>query len=235
MKDLEKAMLEEELYLTDKFQGLDTSLISRLAPYGYDTLKDYFQDKQEYLFNQWKPEVFPIAIEDLTVELENAVQNEKYGIYISIANGLYAFHGSDEIDYQQCKQDGVYVAELYHKGGTIIGNEEDFGIEIVAPSSLGLNHKHIINKFYEIISHYEDDVVIVGNDILVNGEKVLGSMIRHVGGAFVWAAQISFGDHSEVIQRVCKKQSKKRPGRLRNKNLTKDYIQKEVLQWLQKS
>lgn len=235
MKNLEQAMNEEQLYLKDKFNGIATSLIDRLAPYGYDNLKEYFNDKKDYLFKQWKPKVYSIAIEDLTVGLEDAIQNEKYGIYISMAKGLYAFHGSDEIDYQQCEQDGVYVAELYHQGGTIIGNEEDLGIEIVAPIELGLEHNHIINKFYEIISRYEDNVEINGNDILVNGEKVLGSMVRHVGNAFVWAAQISFCDHSDVIQKVCKKQSKKRPGRLHNKDLTKDKLQKQVLKWLQKS
>lgn len=235
MKDLEKAMKEEQLYLTDKFSGIETSLIDRLAPYGYNNLKEYFNDKKDYLFKQWKPKVYPIAIEDLTIGLEDAVQNEKYGIYISVAKGLYAFHGSDEIDYQQCEQDGVYVAELYHQGGTIIGNEEDLGIEIVAPLELRLSHKDIINKFYEIISKYEDNVEIDGNDILVNGEKVLGSMVRHVGKAFVWAAQISFGDHADVIKKVCRKQSKKKPGRLCNQGLTKDKLQKEVLKWLQKS
>ena len=235
MKDLKKAMQEEQLYLTDKFNGIDTALIDRLAPYGYDTLKEYFDDKKAYLFNQWKPEVYPIAIEDLTVGLEEAVQNERYGIYISVANGLYAFHGSDDIDYEECKRDGIHVAELYHIGGTIIGSEEDFGIEIVAPKYLGLEHQYIINKFYEIISRYEDDVVIDGNDILVNGEKVLGSMTRSVGSVFIWAAQVSFGDHTKAIEKVCKKSSKKRPGRLRNNILTKDKLEKEVLKWLQKS
>lgn len=170
----------------------------------------------------------------MTTELEKAVQNAQYGIYISTTDGLYAFHGSDDIDYELCKELGVTVAELYHQGGTIIGSVEDLGIEIVAPISLGLDHSYIINKFYEIISQYENDVVIDGNDILVNGEKVLGSMVRHVGNAFVWAAQISFEDHSKTIQKICKKESKKKPGRLHGKGVTKNKILREVLKWLQK-
>lgn len=235
MKDLNRAMEEEKKYLIDKSNKIDTNLSDRLSAYGYYNLKDYFTDKKEYLFNQWKPEVFPIAIEDLTTELESAVQNGKYGIYISVAKGLYAFHGNDDIDYQQCKRDGVYVAELYHRGGTIIGNEEDFGIEIVAPMFIGLDVNRIIGKFYEIINRYEDNVAIDGNDILVNDEKVLGSMTRNVGNVFVWAAQVSFGDHSDVIDKVCKKRSKKKPGRLHHEKLTKDVLQREVLKWLQKS
>jgi len=234
MKDLQNAMLEEQRYLADKFSDIDTSLSARLAPYGYATLAEYFTDKQEYLFNQWKPEVYPIAVEDLTLELEKAVQNGKYGIYISVANRPYAFHGSDEIDYELCEKEGVYVAELYHRGGTIIGNEEDFGIEIIAPIEIGLTPYLIITKFYDIIHKYEESAEIAGNDILVNGEKVLGSMSRCIGSTFVWAAQVSFGDYNELIEKICNKKSAKKPGRLKHTSLNKKSLEKEVLKWLLK-
>ena len=234
MKDLEKAMQEEQLYLTDKFNGIDTALIDRLAPYGYDTLKEYFDDKRAYLFSQWKPEVYPIAIEDLTVGLEDAIKNEKYGIYISVAKGLYAFHGGDEINYKQCEEDGIYVAELYHRGGTIIGSEKDFGIEIVAPRNLELKTKDFLDKFCEIISRYEDNVVIAGNDILVDGKKVLGSMRRNVGNAFIWAAQCSFDEYDNIIEKVCHKKSQKHPGSLKDSQLTRNMLEEEIVKWLQK-
>lgn len=233
MRDLQCAMNEEKLYLQDRLNNINTSLIDRLKPYGYDTLKEYFNDKKEYLFNEWKPEVYYVDIKTLTTELEKAVQSEQYGIYISTTDGPYAFHGSDAIDYELCKQLGVCVAEVFHQGGTIIGDIEDLGIEIVAPISIGLESHQILNKFYELISRYEDNVIIDGNDILVNGEKVLGSMVRNVGNVFVWAAQISFGEHNELIEKICRKKSKKKPGRLR-KGFNRDTLEKEVLRWLQK-
>lgn len=232
MKNLQLAMAEEKAYVADRMNRINTSLPDRLKQFGYDTLDEYFKDKYEYLFNQWRPEVYPIDVRTITTDLEAAVRNKRYGIYISTTDGLYAFHGSDEIDYALCDELGITVAELYYKGGTIIGGVEDLGIEIIAPIELGLLGHQILSKFHSIISEYEDNAEITGNDILVNGEKVLGSMQRFVGEVFVWAAQVSFGDHDEIIEKVCNKKSSKKPGRL--KNVDKDTLEREVLKWLQK-
>lgn len=232
MKDLEKAMAEEKAYVADRLNRINTSLPNRLKQFGYDTLDEYFKDKHEYLFNEWKPEAYPIDVRTITTDLENAVRNAKYGIYISTTEGLYAFHGSDEIDYNLCNELGITVAELYYNGGTIIGGVEDLGIEIIAPVELGLNTYQILSKFHSIISKYEANTEIVGNDILVNGEKVLGSMYRIVGNVFVWAAQVSFSNHDEIIEKVCNKKSSKKPSRLQN--VDKATLESEVLKWLQK-
>jgi hypothetical protein len=234
MKDLQLAILEEKAYLSDRSNGINTSLPGRLKQFGYDTLDEYFNDKREYLFNEWRPEIYPIDVRAITTDLEDAVRNEKYGVYISTAEGLYAFHGSDDIDYELCDELGIAVAEVYHMGGTIIGGVDDFGIEIVAPLELGLQPSQLLSKFYDIISRYETDVELVGNDILVNGEKVLGSMHRLVGNVFVWAAQVSFEEHDEVIKKICNKKSKKKPGRIKHATLNKKTLEREVLRWLRK-
>ena len=232
MKNLQKAMNEETMYINDRMNGINTSLIERLKQYGYETLDEYFLDKKEYKFNNWKPELYYVDIKTLTTELEKAVQSKQYGIYISKTDGPYAFHGSDEIDYELCENLGVCVAEVYHQGGTIIGDVEDLGIEIIAPLDIGLDTNYLLNKFSEIISKYEENVEINGNDILINGEKVLGSMQRNIGDTFVWAAQISFGEHNELIEKICHKKSIKKPGRI--VNLSKEKLEEEVLKWLQK-
>ena len=91
-----------------------------------------------------------------------------------------------------------------------------------------------MKKFYEIISKYISGVTIDKNDILVNGEKVMGAMQRQVGDVFVWAAQISFKDYSEIIAQVCNKQIVKKPGYIDSSLLTKETLAEEVLKWLQK-
>ena len=234
-KDLINAMAEENLYINEKLNGLTaTPLLERLAKFGYNNLEDYFNDKKLYLFNEWKPQVYYVDVATLTTELEKAIQNEQYGIYISQADGLYAFHGSDEINYELCEELGVCVAELYHQGGTIIGSSADLGIEIVAPINLGLDATFILDKFHEIINQYVDNVTIDGNDILVDGKKVMGSMRRNVGKCFVWAAQISFADYTDIIKQVCNKKSIKEPSYINNNLLTRDVLELEVLKWLQK-
>lgn len=235
MKDLFAAMLEEKSYIADRINGIDTVLSERLKPYGYDDLAVYFNDKRDYLFSQWIPEVYPIDVRNITTGLEDAVKNEKYGIYISTTDGLYAFHGSDEIDYTLCEELGVYVAELYHQGGTIIGSEKDLGIEIIAPNDIGLDTNFILNKFYEIISKYvSGNVTIDGNDILIDDKKVMGSMRRSVGNVFVWAAQVSFGDYKDIVSQICTKKSVKEPSCIDSLMLSRELLEREVLKWLQK-
>ena len=232
MRNLIEAMAEEQVYVRDRMAGINTSLPDRLAPFGYSDLTAYFKDKRLYLFDQWKPEVFYVEAATLTTELENAIRDERYGIYISVHDGLYAFHGSDEIDYDLCEKLGVCVAELYHKGGTIIGSGQDLGIWICAPSELLMSSTEVIAKVHEIISNHVPGAVIAGNDILVNGEKVMGSMSRSVGKVFVWAAQVSFGEYSDIIAQVCNKQSTKTPGHIDSSLLTRDTLEQEVLAWL---
>lgn len=234
MKNLSGAIEEEEKYIKDRLNGINTSLSEHLSSYGYADLTEYFIDKRDFLFNQWIPEVIYIDVKTLTTELEKAVREEKYGIYISTSNGLYAFHGTDIIDYELCENLGINIAELYHQGGTIIGSNADLGIEIVAPLDIGLDSNYILNKFYEIISKYVDNVVIDGNDILVDGKKVMGSMRRNVGKVFVWAAQISFADYSDIIAQVCNKQSNKKPSYIDSEKLSRNQLEEEVLAWLQK-
>lgn len=234
MKNLVGAIEEEKKYTQDRLNGINTSLVERLTIYGYDNLTEYFDDKREFLFNKWIPEIIYIDVKTLTTELEKAVREEKYGIYISTSDSLYAFHGTDVIDYKLCENLNICVAELYHQGGTIIGSNDDLGIEIVAPIELGLDNDYIINKFYEIISKYVDNVTIDGNDILIDGNKVMGSMRRNVGNVFVWAAQVSFNDYSDIISQICSKKSSKTPSYIDSNKLSKGQLEKEVLEWLQK-
>lgn len=51
MRDIEGAMHEEQLYLTQD-EAVYGSLRSRLEKYGYDNLEDYFEDKQAYRLKQ---------------------------------------------------------------------------------------------------------------------------------------------------------------------------------------
>lgn len=235
MKNLNAAMQEEKTYLNDRLKGIETVLSERLSHHGYNDLAEYSKDKRDYLFNQWIPEIYTIDVKDITVGLEDAIKNKKYGVYISTSDNIYVFHGSDEIDYELCKELNIHVAELYHQGGTIVGSEKDFGIEIIAPNDIGLDAGFIIKKFYEIISRYiPNGVVIDGNDILIDGKKVMGSMRRCVGNVFVWAAQVSFEDHSDIISQICTKKSVKEPSYIDSSLLSRDLLESEVIAWLQK-
>lgn len=185
-------------------------------------------------FNEWIPEVYRVPIEEYADITENAILTGQYGIYISHGEGIHAYHGNQPIDYDLCENLGVRVVELGYNGGMILGSEADLSIIIVAPVAIGLSHEVIINKYHEIISKYISNTTIDGNDILVDGNKVCGSMERTIGVVYEWAAQVSFADYSEYIAQICNKPPVKKPAYIDSNLLTRDTLEEEILAWLQK-
>lgn len=235
MNNLEKVIkLEQEL--RNKNHSLDYKQLEKIVlEYDFKNLTDYFSTKREYLFNEWKPEVFYIDIAEYAKVTEEAIQNGKDGIYISNGNGIHAYHGNLPIDYDLCKELNVRVVELNYGGGTIIGSSNDLSIIIVFPAIMSMCHSFVISKFKEIISKYVPNVSIDNNDILVNGEKVAGSMTRECEKTFVWATQVSFQDYSEYIEKICQKKQIKKPAYIDSNLLNRDTLEREIVSWLTKA
>ena len=234
MKDLKKAMKEEQLYIADRMAKKETSLLQRLSKYGYTDLNEYFLDKRNHLFSEWKPEIYRVDGHFLNTQMEKAIINGRYGIYIMDTKKPYAYHGNDEIDYDLCKSLEIETIEMNYSGGTIIGDQQDLGILLVMPKELDLTFNKINQKVLEIIQEYIPDAELNGNDILINDEKIMGSMGRIVGPSIVWAAQISFADHMELINKVCHKKSGKKPCYINNNRLTRGELERRLVKWLQK-
>lgn len=209
-------------------------LLPHLKKFGFTHLSKYYDAKRAHLFAKWIPEVYYIDIGEFAAVTEDAIKNGRYGIYIPTEDGIHAYHGNDSIDYELCKSLGVRVVELNYAGGTIIGSSADLSILMVFPKEMGMNHPTVINKFREIISKYVPNVSRHGNDIMVDGEKVSGSMTRYVGDSFVWAAQVSFADYTEYIQKICNKKQIKKPAYIDSSLLTRDQLEEELIAWLQK-
>lgn len=230
---LQEAMIEEAAYVKDKLNGINTNLIERIAKYGYYDLDKYFRDKKEYLFKNWTPEIYYINEDFLDIQMELSIINKQYGIYIiSPQSKYYAFHGNDEIDFEECENLGVRVIEMHYRGGTIIGSANDFGIMFVVPNEILLDGGTITSKMLQIMQKYIPNAIVVGNDILIDGKKVAGSMQRYVNGVFIWAAQFSFENHDNLIELICKKKSTKSPGVIDENLLSRDIFEKEVLLWV---
>lgn len=232
MNNIEQAIERERNLTASGVEQKD--LLPHLKEFGFDHLSQYYDAKREHLFAQWIPEVYYIDIGEFAAVTEDAIQNGKYGIYIPTEEGIHAYHGNDKIDYKLCESLGVRVVELNYGGGTIIGSASDLSIMVVFPRNMGMNHPSLIHKFRDIIGKYVPNVTRHGNDILVNGEKVSGSMTRFVGDSFVWAAQVSFADYTEYIQQICNKPQRKKPAFIDNSLLTRDKLEEEILTWLQK-
>ena len=230
MKNLEKAIEIERVL---KAKG--TYNVRTIAPFvkdlGFDSVQQYLDERREYFFNKWNPEVYYINISEFADATEEAIKNDQYGIYIPVGKGLHAYHGSDSIDYDLCKELGVKVIELNYLGGTIIGSEKDLSILIIFPKHIGINSEIVINKIKDTISKYVPDVTVSGNDILMDGKKISGSMIRKFDNSLVWAAQVSFANYYKYIKRICNKPAIKKPSYIDSKLLTRDQLEADILDW----
>lgn len=230
---IEQAVEQEkkyDLYNHDEY----LKFVKALRNIGFASFSEYETSKRVYLRQTWVPEVYRVDISEYAAVTEDAIVNGKYGIYISQGEGVHAYHGNQPIDYELCESLGVRVVELGYEGGTILGSAVDLSIIFVAPVDLGYSHLMIIGKYLEVISKYVPGTTVDGNDILVNGNKVCGSMTRTVGNSYVWAAQVSFADYIEYISQICSKQSGKQPSYIDSKLLTRDTLETEILSWLRK-
>ena len=231
MRNLQKAIAEEKAYIECRLNNISSNLSERLLMCGYQNITEYFEDKRQYMFSQWTPKVYYIDEDFLDTQMEKNIQDGVDGIYIiEPKNKYYAFHGDDEIDYDKCHKLNVRPIEMHYSGGTIIGNKEDLGILLVIPKDMMFSHSIIMHRVMKIIKKYCPNALSVGNDVLVDNEKVMGSMTRYVGNYFIWAAQFSFANHDDLISKICKKDSIKKPSKF--KLLTKNTMEKEMVEWL---
>lgn len=231
MKDLQKAMQVEQ-QLRDEGKYNIRSLAPLIKEFGYNTSKEYLEERDTYLFQNWKPEVVNPSMESIQEFCLNSIKNGEDKIIIPYGDGLHAWHGTAEIDYDLCKELGIQVIDLGYEGGTIIGSEKDLSMMVIMPSEIKLGQETVLNKVVEILSKYIPNVTWVGNDILINEGKVCGITYRELGSVIVFTAQFSFDDYSEYIEKICNKKSTKTPSFINSELLTKDQLEKEILDWL---
>lgn len=227
---IEEAINAEKEYLTLRLSGEPAVL--DLAPFGYTDLNNYFADKRDYQLRQCIVEVHETTMDDIENRVETAVIGKTPSIWIPTADSVFVWHGNEPIDAELCTELGVHIYNMNYIGGTIVSGPEDLSFAIIIPESIDIGTSYILEKIKMIMSEYLDDVVIDGNDILVNGMKVLGSMNRRVNGVYVFACQISYADRTEYIKQLCSKQSVKTPGFIDSDLLPKETLKNEVLGWL---
>ena len=86
-------------------------------------------------------------------------------------------------------------------------------------------------KIKNILKKYSSaDFSVAGNDILMNGNKILGSAVYRQNGMFVLINYLSFSDKADLIKEVCLKHSTKQPGHI--DFMTTEQLRLEVEEWL---
>lgn len=237
MKDIRGAIQAEDRYLVERLAyEHDVSIYDFIQPYGYLTLDEYQNDKKDYLLAQTGMIVHLTDMTEIEDRVEANVINKIPSVFIPTADAQFAWVGvRDEIDAELFERYSVHPYNMRYIGGTIISGPEDFSIAIITPSSCGLTCNYYMERIGEFLSKYFDNVEVTGNDILIDGKKVAGAVVREVNDVFLFATQISFKDRTDVINILCPPHGDKIPGCIDSSVLSRDELQGEILSWFEEA
>lgn len=236
MKDILKAMEYEKIYLNHRMRNeTPFQIIEKIKECGFNSLEQYNKYKNVHLFEAMNFELHECAQEEIISEAVRILTNKLTGIWQADSTTTCVFNGfsgDNSFNMRYCEENDIPVFSLGSNGGTIIHQNGDFSWGICYPTSLNIRSDYLLNKLKCILQkHTLKEVIVDGNDILVDGKKVCGSTVYEKNDTFLFISYFSFNDKSELIKNICNKISKKIPGYI--DFITCEEFKKEVCKWLQ--
>ena len=233
MKNINKAIEVEKEYLSYRMKGeYPYHLVDRIRECGFESLDEYFKEKNDYEFNKETFEVIETTPIKAIADIFTTVTSKKTALLMADTITTIVWLGDDSpYDREFCIKNNIPVLPLRTKGGTIVSTKGDLNIGICMPEKYGIDHLYILNGLANIFRKYTDkEIVIDGNDILVDGYKVLGSSTYSISGMFVFITPVSLTEKTELIQNICQKMSTKTPSHM--DFITAEQLRQEVRSWL---
>ena len=233
MTNIEKAIEKEKEYLTYRMKGEEPfHLIEAVNEFGFGTLEKYFNAKREYEISNLTVQLIETSPEKAIGDVLKTISERKPALLLADTEYTLVWNGNNStFNETYCSECNIPIYPLSTGGGTIVSTNGDLNIGICIPSSIINNAKFVLDKFVDIFSKYTSKTVdISGNDILVDGYKVLGSSTYDSNQMFMFITPVSFSDKTELISHICTKHSEKIPGFI--DFMTRDELEGEVRTWL---
>ena len=204
-KNTERAIQQEVIYLVRKAKGEDVKIYDFIKPCGYTDVNEFYWDKQLYLLRhtQYVEVEEPYISLNLTTEFfENKVPAFLWTINCPVT---YAFVPNSFTDFESLSKHGLEPVKIGYSAdnGVIISSDGDLRIFLIYPGNLEIQADHFLSFFKDYLSEHFDNVTVDKNDVLIDGKKVLGSVLMPFNKMGVFVSQISFSDKSELIKKVC--------------------------------
>ena len=233
MSDIVKAIEKEKEYLSFRIKGEEPyHLVDAVKEYGFESLKDYFDAKRDYLFSQLEFEVVETTPDKAIAEVFKAIENKENKVgFINIDYTLVLSGNQEDANVEYCNECNIPIYPYYTNGGSTVATAGDFLLGICMPESPGRNDvSYLLNKVCALLQKNNDSLFEVkGNDILRDGNKILGSAVYRQNGMLVLINYLSFSDKQELIHNICLKHSTKHPGYI--DFMTRQQFQEEVKNW----
>lgn len=233
MKDLEKAIKKEQKYLEHRKKGKEPfHFIDAVKECGFEGLADYFNTKKKYKFKSLKFNILETTPLNAISKVLEVIRDKKTAVLFADTLSTIVWNGDgSEFNREYCLKHSIPVLPLYTKGGTIVSSKGDLNIGICFPRKADYELLDILNGFANIFRKYTDKKVEVqGNDIIIDGYKVMGSSVYDNKHMLMFITPVSMSDKREIIENVCLKQSDKIPGYI--DFMSNEELRQEVVEWL---
>lgn len=232
--DIIGAMEKEREYLSFRMKGEEPfHLVDAVKEYGFESLKAYSEAKIEYVFSHTDFEIVNTTPDKAISEVFLAIEEKKNKIgfididYTLVLSGLQA-----DTNAEYCAECNIPIYPYYTYGGSSVATKGDFLLGICMQKTNGVNEvKFLLNKICDVFRKYSNhNFEVKGNDILMDGKKILGSAVYEQNKMIVLINYLSFSDKKELIEKICLKHSTKQPGYI--DFMTRDQFHEEVLKWI---
>lgn len=234
MSDILKAIEKEQEYLSYRRRGEEPySLGEALKEFGFKSLSEYAKAKKDYEFSQLPFVVIETTPLKAIAEVLKVILEKRTAVLFADTITTIVWNG-DNSKYNEsyCITHGIPVLPTQTEGGTLVSTKGDLNIGICLPRSAGIGVRDILLAFSNIFRKYTDkEVKVDGNDVLVDGHKVLGAASYHTKEMLMFITPVSLTEKTELINNICIKNSSKNPSHI--DFMSAELLRKEVLEWLQ--
>lgn len=233
MNDIVKAIERETKYLSYRMRGEEPfHLVDAVKECGFDSLTDYFKAKKKYTMSQLEFEVREPTADIAIADIHKVMNEKRTAVLLVRTEHTFVWNGDNStFNEGYCNECSIPIYPLNTRGGTIVSTKGDLSIGICVPESIGIDVNYLLNELADIFrKHTDKHISVDGNDVLVDGFKVLGSTTYKSNGMFMFVAIISLTEKSELISKICTKHSVKTPAYI--DFLTCDELEHEIRKWL---
>ena len=161
-------------------------------------------------------EVIKVTLDEVSDIVFDILSEQREGVVYCVADENCAVVGSNGgADFEAIEKAGIKMVQIKHEGGTIILSPGDVDVGIFTEGYSGQEYrKTIVEKVKKMLSEKGIESEINGNDLLIDGRKVLGFGSRFFGKILYTAIHFAVNADLELIKEICTKSMNKVPDSL---------------------
>ena len=214
------------------------SFSQKILRLGYNNLEEFFEEKREHEMQEiLKNQIYDVEPKDAMKTLRQLINDHASGIVSVYTTETCVHHGQDPskfLDVQLCKELNIPIYDYDSYGGNIIATEGDYSIALLIPSFIDISAQFFLEHIKIILEKYFTNVIIQDNDIILDGNKVVGVTSFGNDEFFFVIAHFSMSSKEDLIYELCGEPvSNKIPGYIDTDVLSTEQLMEDILSWLQ--